>query len=67
MAYYATMQAPSLGTMHIEVRTRGAAMAMLPVLRKTVASIYPNVPLEKPMTQQKQFDKSYIRDSPHWP
>jgi ABC-type antimicrobial peptide transport system permease subunit len=55
------MQASALGTMHIEVRTRGAAMAMLPELRKTVASLYPNVPLEKPMTQQEQFDKSYAQ------
>jgi predicted permease len=61
MAYSAQMQAPSLGTMHIEVRTRGNAMAMLPELRKTVANLYPNVPLEKPMTQQDQFDKSYVQ------
>ena len=61
MAYYATMQQPTLGTEHIEVRTRGSAMAMLPVLRKTVASLYPNVPLEKPMTQQEQFDESYAQ------
>jgi predicted permease len=61
MAYYATMQQSTLGTEHIEVRTRGAAMAMLPVLRKTVASLYPNVPLEKPMTQQEQFDESYAQ------
>ena len=61
MAYYASMQGPTLGTMHIEVRTRGAAMAMLPELRKTVASLYPNVPLEKPLTQQEQFDESYAQ------
>ena len=61
MAYYATMQQPTLGTEHIEVRTRGNVMAMLPVLRKTVASLYPNVPLEKPMTQQAQFDESYVQ------
>jgi ABC-type antimicrobial peptide transport system permease subunit len=59
MAYYADMQAPSLGTAHIEVRTRGAAMAVLPELRKTVAALYPNIPLEQPMTQQEQFEKSY--------
>jgi ABC-type antimicrobial peptide transport system permease subunit len=28
-------------------------------MRKVVASLDPNVPLEKPMTQQEQFDKSY--------
>ncbi len=59
MAYYAAMQFSSLGTMHLEVRTRGDAMAMLPALRKSVAALYPSVPLERPMTQQAQFDKSY--------
>jgi predicted permease len=59
MAYTAEMQEQSLGTEHIEVRTRGDAMALLPEMRKTVAALYPNVPLEQPMTQQEQFQKSY--------
>jgi len=59
MAYYAAMQSQSLGTMHVEVRTRGNSDAMLPVLRKVVALAYPNVPLQQPMTQQEQFEKSY--------
>jgi predicted permease len=61
MAYYPAMQLPSLGTMHIEVRTQGDAMTLLPELRNTVASLYPNAPLEDPMTQQAQFDKSYAQ------
>jgi len=61
MSYYAAMQAPSLGLMHIEVRTRGDALAMLPVLRKVVAQAYPNVPLQQPMTQEAQFEKSYAQ------
>jgi predicted permease len=62
MAYYAAMQMPSsLGFMQIEVRVRGNAMAMLPMIRKTMVSLYPNVPLEKPMTQQEQFDASYAQ------
>jgi len=61
MAYYAQMQNETLGTMHIEVRTRGDAMALLPEMRKTVAALYPNVTLEKPMTQQAQFDESYAQ------
>jgi ABC-type antimicrobial peptide transport system permease subunit len=60
MAYYNAMQMP-LNAMHIEVRVRGDAMGMLPEVRKTVASLYPNVPLEKPMTQQQQFDQSYVQ------
>jgi ABC-type antimicrobial peptide transport system permease subunit len=59
MAYTPAMQWGQLGTMHIEVRTRGTANAMLPELRKAVAELYPNVPLEKPMTQKAQFEESY--------
>jgi predicted permease len=61
MAYTAEMQSQTLGTMHMEVRTRGDAKALLPELRKAVASLYPNAPLEDPMTQQAQFDKSYAQ------
>ena len=61
MAYYAQMQGSALGTMHIEVRTRGEAMAILPELRKIAAALYPNVPLEKPITQEEQFSKSYAQ------
>jgi predicted permease len=61
MAYYAQMQGASLGTMHIEVHARGEAMALLPEVRKTIANLYPNMPLEQPMTQQEQFDKSYAQ------
>ena len=61
MAYFAQMQALAIGPMNIEVRTRGDAMGMLPELRKTVAALYPNVPIEKPMTQQQQFDESYAK------
>jgi predicted permease len=60
MAYYAAMQSSApLGTMHMEVRVHGNAEAALPEMRKVVASLDPNIPLEKPMTQQEQFDRSY--------
>ena len=61
IAYYAAMQFSPLGTMHLEVRTHGDAKVMLPALRKSVAALYPSVPLERPMTQQAQFEKSYER------
>ena len=63
MAYIAEMQEESLGTMHIEVRTRGGAMVLLPEIRKTIAALYPDVPLESPMTQKEQFQKSYEQQS----
>ena len=59
MAYYAQMQDDRLGTMHMEVRVRGDAQSLLPQMRKTVASLYPDIPLEKPMTQEAQFEQSY--------
>jgi predicted permease len=59
MAYYPAMQASSLATMHVEVRVRGDAMGLLSTLRKLLAGMYPTVPLQQPMTQHAQFDKSY--------
>jgi len=59
MAWYPAMQWTALATMHVEVRTRGDAMALLPEMRKIVAQMYPTVPLEQPITQRAQFDKSY--------
>jgi predicted permease len=61
MAYFAEMQSPAIGPMNMEVRTRGDAMSLLPEIRKTLAALYPNVPIEKPMTQQQQFDESYAK------
>jgi predicted permease len=61
MAYLPSMQFPNIGPMSIELRTRGDAMGILPEVRKAVAALYPNVPIEKPMTQQEQFDKSYAQ------
>ncbi|HEY2470742.1 MAG TPA: ABC transporter permease [Terracidiphilus sp.] len=61
MAFYAAMQSKSLATMHVEIRTRGSALARLPELRKTVSQMYPNVPLEQPLTQAAQFEKSYAQ------
>jgi predicted permease len=61
MAYFACLQFPELGPMSIEVRTRGDAMGVLPEVRKAVAALYPNVPIEKPMTQQQQFEESYAK------
>jgi predicted permease len=59
MAFTAAMQDDSIGTMSIEVRAQGDAMALLPQMRKLVAGMYPDVPLEQPMTLREQFEKSY--------
>ena len=59
MAFTAAMQNQSLGTMSIEVRARVNDRSLLPQMRKLVAGLYPDVPLQQPMTQQEQFEKSY--------
>jgi predicted permease len=59
MAFYGAMQFKNLGNLHVEVRTRGEATAMLPAIRKAVSAMYPDVPLEAAMTQEAQFEKSY--------
>lgn len=61
MAYFAAMQSASLATMHVEVRARGDARTIVPELERTVSEMYPNVPLEQPITQQAQFEKSYAQ------
>jgi predicted permease len=61
MAYYAAMQTKSLGNMQVEVRSHGDGRNLLPELRRTVSQMYPNVPLEQPMTQEAQFEKSYAQ------
>jgi predicted permease len=61
MAYYAQMQSSSIGTMEIEVRTSADPRVLLPQMGKIVAQAYPDVPLEHPITQQAQFEKSYER------
>lgn len=62
MAWVAAMQEPTIGTMHIEVRAHGDAMALLPQMRKLVSELNPNLPLESPMTQREQFDESFDQE-----
>jgi predicted permease len=59
MVYCAWMRAPFSPPMEIEVRTHGPALAMLPTLRKVVAGISPDLALEKPATQEAQFETTY--------
>jgi predicted permease len=61
MAYFAQMQAPVIGTMSLEVRTRGDARSLISQMRKTVAMSNPDIPLGNPMTQEAQFELSYQR------
>jgi predicted permease len=44
--------------MDVEMRVPGDPMAMLPVIRKTIAQIDPDMPLLDPMTQSAVFEQS---------
>lgn len=61
MAWLAEMQSESTGTMHMEVRANGNAMSLLPEMRRLVAAMDPNVPLEDPMTEREQFEESFTQ------
>lgn len=62
MAYYAVLPGLSPGdTMHLEVRTDGEPLGLLPAIRRVVHELDADVPLEKPMTQEAQFEESYTQ------
>jgi predicted permease len=48
------------GQVTVEVRTTGAPMALLPEMRQLIQGVDPNLPLQNPMTQATQFEKSYV-------
>jgi len=60
MAYYPALQKLQGGeTFHIEVRSEPRPLALLPTIAKAVHQLDPNVPLEEPVTQQAEFERSY--------
>ncbi len=58
MAYFPYVQFKDVGGMHFEIRTAGDAAALLPLARKAVSSLAPDMALLQPMTQRAQFDAS---------
>ena len=56
MAWYMYAQIPYIGEMHVEMRVKGAPLAILPSAQKVVQQLDPNLPLIKPMTQRAQYD-----------
>ncbi|HEV2487459.1 MAG TPA: ABC transporter permease [Terracidiphilus sp.] len=56
MAWYMYAQIPMTGAMHVEMRVHGDPLAILPLARKVVQQMDPNLPLIRPMTQRAQFD-----------
>ncbi len=60
MAWYPYMQVPAVLPMSVELHATGDPLAILPTVRKAIAQIDPNLPLEDPQTQQALFDSSYF-------
>ena len=61
MAWWCYTQAPAESGMNIEMRVRGNPLAILPVVRKTIAQMDPNLPLIEPLLQREQFEKTISR------
>jgi predicted permease len=62
MAYYPFAQIPNIGTMQVELRSKGSPAALLPEARSVVKEFGPDLPLLQPMTQQEQFHRSFSSD-----
>ncbi|MGC2500182.1 MAG: FtsX-like permease family protein, partial [Acidobacteriaceae bacterium] len=58
--YFPLAQMGMRGQVTVEVRTAGAPMALLPEVRQLVQGLDPNLPLQNPMTQAAQFERSYL-------
>ncbi len=58
--YYALAQTGMTGELTVEVRAASHPLALLPAIRRTIRDIDPNLPLQNPMTQAAQFEKSYV-------
>ena len=56
MAWYMYAQIPIIGKMNVELRVHGEPLAILPVARKALQQIDPNLPLIEPMTQRAQYE-----------
>jgi predicted permease len=62
MAYLPYTQWPGIGTMQVELRTRGNPEAVLPDARRIVHEFGPDLPLLQPITQQEQFAESFAQE-----
>jgi predicted permease len=56
MAWAMYAQIPVLAGMSVELRVKGAPMAILPSAAKALAQIDPNLPLIQPITQRAQYE-----------
>lgn len=59
IVYLPFTQVEGIGTMQIELRTRGNPSAALNDAQRVVKEFGPDLPLLQPMTQQEQFENSF--------
>lgn len=62
MAYFPFTQTRGVLDMQYELHTRGDPKMLLPEAAKVVHEIDPNLPLQKPMTQQAQFAETVSQE-----
>ncbi len=62
MAYFPYLQGGGTSTLHFELRTEGTPTALLPEVRRVVRESGPDIPLLAPMTQQAQFEETYMQE-----
>jgi predicted permease len=58
--YYALAQTGMSGQLTVEVRAAANQLALLPAVQRTIHDLDHNLPLQNPMKQATQFEKSYV-------
>src|SRR5262249_47651646 len=54
-------QSGGVGQMNVEMHVEGEPLTLLPSVARAVHELDPNLPLQKPMAQQAQFEESISR------
>ena len=58
--YHTLFQTGIKGNTTVEVRTYGDPIALLPEAERAIHDLDPDMPLQEPMTQEAQFEESYV-------
>jgi predicted permease len=59
MAYLPYPQLPFISDLQVELHTFGNPEALIPSVRTVLHDLDPNLPMQRPMTQRAQFEKSF--------
>ncbi len=62
MAYFPYTQVPAVREMQYEVRSFADPTSLVPEIARVVRAFDPDVPMQKPITQQAQFDESVSQE-----